>query len=123
MIEIEAILERIESLENEVRRLSAEKSRDEVANEFERLPATATVGKEYVAYRFGCTIEAVRRGRAGTKRLRAKLITAKPMRWIKRDVDEVFRERSKPATEKALNAIANASSGNRRRSIIKKPVH
>jgi len=123
MTEFEAILERLEYLENEVLRLAAKNSEADTANEFERLPATATVGKEYVAYRFGCSLEAVRRGRAGTNRLRAKLITTKPMRWIKRDVDEVFREWSKSATEKALGEISYASSRKRRKSIIKKQVN
>lgn len=115
----EAIMKRLDVLENEVQQLRAEKKIADLANEFERLPVTATVGKEYVAYRFGCSIEAVRRGRAGTHRLRAKLVTAKPMRWVKRDVDEVFREWSRPATEKALLEISNASKRSRRRSIIK----
>lgn len=115
----ERVLERLEFLENEVRRLASGKTESETANEFERLPATATVGKEYVAYRFRCSLEAVRRGRAGTHRLRPFCITAKPMRWIKRDVDDAWREMSRSKTEKALSEISNASGTKRRRSIIK----
>ena len=123
MSRLEAILERLDYLENEVRRLSAKNSEADAANDFERLPPTATVGKEYVAYRFRCSIEAVRRGRAETSRLRSKLITAKPMRWIKRDVDEAWREFSKSATEKALDAIAVAPRTKRRKSIITKKLN
>lgn len=116
---VQTILERLDFLENEVRRLSSEKTESETANEFERLPATATVGKEYVAYRFGCSLEAVRRERAGTHRLTPYRVSPKRLLWIKKDVDEVFRERSKSKTEKALDAIRRASSTKRRRSIIK----
>lgn len=112
------ILERIESLESEVKRLKSEKSAD-AANEFERLPATATVGKNYVAYRFLCSEEAVVRGRAGTHCLRTKQVSKKPLKWIKRDVDAAWREHTKPADERAAEERAKAKPV-KKRSIVKK---
>lgn len=110
------ILERIANLENEVKRLKSEKSAG-IANEFERLPATATVGKDYVAYRFHCSEESVVRGRAGTVRLTAKRVSDKPLKWIKRDVDAAWREYTKPAKERAAEERAKAKPV-KKRSII-----
>jgi len=45
----EKVWKRLDDLEKTVERLKSEKSAADIANEFERLPATATVGKDYVA--------------------------------------------------------------------------
>lgn len=109
------IYERFERLEAEIRALKSAKSVAEEATEFERLPPTATVGKEYIAYRFGCSVRAVVRKEAGTHRI--KLVSARPMKAIKRDVDEAFRLYKQSPAERAAAARAKAP---RRRSIISK---
>jgi hypothetical protein len=116
----EKVWKRLEDLENEVERLKSVKSAD-IANDFERLPSTATVGKDYVAYRFGCTEEAVLRGRAGTHLLKNKRVSEKPLKWIKRDVDAAWREYTRPAKDKAAEERAKAKPV-RRRSIVKNRV-
>ena len=114
------VLKRLDDLEKTVEQLKSENLQANKALEFERLPENATVGKDYVAYRFKCSEEAVVRGRAGTHCLRPKLVCEKPLKWIKRDVDAAWRERSKPKQEKAAEAIAEAKPV-RRKSIIPKP--
>lgn len=110
-------MERLAHLEAEVERLkSAAPNEAERALVFERLPDSATVGKDYVAYRFGCSERAVVRGEAGTHRL--KRISQRPLKFIKREVDAAFREAMRPVAEKAAEARANARPV--RRSIIKK---
>ncbi|MET0753612.1 MAG: hypothetical protein ABWZ66_09570 [Pyrinomonadaceae bacterium] len=99
-----------------MKRLKSEKSADK-AVEFERLPATATVGKDYVAYRFLCSEEAVLRGRAGTHRLRTKRVSDKPLKWIKSDVDAAWREHTKSVPEKAAEERAKARQV-KKRSIV-----
>ena len=110
------ILERIENLENEVERLKSVNPTRAAA--FEALPQNATVGKDYVAYRFGCSEEAVVRGRAGTHLLKEKRVSEKPLKWIKRDVDAAWREQTRPAKEKAAEERAKAKPV-RRRSTVK----
>ena len=114
------ILGRLGDLEKRVEQLESEKLQANEALEFERLPATATVGKDYVAYRFHCSEEAVRRGRAGTHRLTPKRVSDKPLKWIKADVDAAWREHTKPTAAKAAEEIAKAKTVKRRRSIITK---
>jgi hypothetical protein len=114
----EKVWKRLNDLEKTVERLKSEKSAADAANNFERLPATATVGKDYVAYRFGCTEEAVVRGRAGTHLLKNRRVSEKPLKWIKRDVDAVWREHTRPAKVKAAEERAKAKPV-RKRSIIK----
>lgn len=117
----EQILKRIADLEETVEKLKSEKSASDLAIEFERLPDSATVGKDYVAYRFKCSEAAVVRGRAGTSSLRKKLISEKPLKWIKRDVDAIFREYTKSTPEKAADERQKAKSVKRRKSIITVP--
>jgi hypothetical protein len=66
---------------------------------FENLPPAAIVGTDYVAFRFGCSESAVVRGRFETDKI--KRLRNKPIAFIKRDVDEVWMELNKPASEKA----------------------
>lgn len=113
----EKVWKRLDDLEKTVERLKSEKSAADIANEFERLPSTATVGKDYVAYRFGCTEEAVVRGRAGTHLLKNRRVSEKPLKFIKRDVDAAWREYTRPAKEKAAEERAKAKPV-RKRSII-----
>lgn len=118
---LEKILKRLEQVESELKSLKSAKSPADTANDFERLPPTSTVGKDYVAYRFGCSEVAVQRGRAGTHKLRPFLKSEKPLLWIKSDVDRVWREHSKSPKEKALEGFAKDTGRQRRKSIIKKP--
>jgi len=113
----EKVWKRLDDLEKKVEQLKSEKSAADCAVEFERLPNSATVGKDYAAYRFGCSEEAVVRERAGTHLLRKKLVSDKPLKWIKRDVDAAWREHTKPANEKAAEERAKAKPV-RKRSII-----
>lgn len=111
-------MRRLDDLEKTVEKLKSENSTANKAIEFERLPNTATVGKDYVAYRFGCSEEAVLRGRAGTGRLTAKRVSDKPLKWIKRDVDAAFREFTKSTPEKAADERENARPIKRRKSVV-----
>lgn len=115
------ILDRVAKLENEVEQLKSEKSLADKALEFERLPASATVGKDYVAYRFRTSEERVMRGEAGTGKI--PRVSRRPMKFIKKEVDEVWREYTKTPKEKALEEIEKANNRQkRRRSIITKRV-
>lgn len=117
MSELErTILERLKNLELEVERLKSEKKPEDLTY-FESLPPTATVGKDYVAYRFGCSERAVMRGEAGTHRIRR--VSRKPLKFIKREVDAVWREQTKSVGEKAAEIRAEGRQI-RRRSIITK---
>lgn len=118
-----ALLKRIESLEREVKRLKSVKSKEispEEALEFERLPDSATVGKRYVAYRFKTSEERVMRGESGTGNIRR--VCKRPLKFIKKEVDDAWREYSKTPQEKAAELIekTNQRQTKRRRSIIKK---
>lgn len=104
-------------LEAQVEALKSGTTAAEEAVLFERLPRDAPVGKDYVAYRFGCTMRAVVRGEAGTGAIRR--ISKKPLKFIKREVDEAWRKHTKTPKEKAADAIANAKP-RRRLSVIKK---
>lgn len=120
MTDFQEILKRLENLETEVKRLKSEKSAADIAVDFERLPDSATVGKDYVAYRFCCSEQAVMRGRAGTHLLKEKRVSTKPLKWIKRDVDFAWSEYTKTTPEKAADERGKAKPVKRRRSIIPK---
>ncbi|MCA1623163.1 MAG: hypothetical protein LC768_06790 [Acidobacteria bacterium] len=66
---------------------------------FEHLPAGAIVGADYVAYKFGCSEEAVVRGRFETDRI--PRLRKKPVAFVKRAVDEVWLNLNQPVSEKA----------------------
>ena len=121
------LLKRVESLEIEVKRLRSVKKSDEITIEkaayFNSLPSDATVGKDYAAFRFGCSEVAVQRSRAGTHKLRPFLKCERPLLWIKSDVDKVWLEHSKSPKEKALEGFAKNTARKRRKSIIKKPMN
>lgn len=114
---IENILKRLGALEQEVERLKSAGNSNEFTVEkiayFEALPANSTVGKDYISFRFGCSLRAVTRKEAGTRRI--KLVSRKPIKAIKRDVDAAFREHTKPASAKAAEARAKARTVKRRR--------
>lgn len=112
MTELAQILTRLENLENEVKELRSLKSEADKAIEFERLPSTATVGKDYAAFRFGCSINCVLRGAAGTNRIRR--VSSKPLKFVKKDVDAAFREYTRPVSEKAADIRAKAKTVRRR---------
>lgn len=108
----EKILERLGFIEEELKRLTT----DNPAQAFNELSPDAVVGKEYVAQRFGITTRAVQRGESGTDKIRR--ISNKPMKFIKRDVDTVWAEKTKPAKQKA--AEIREKTTKRRYSIIEK---
>lgn len=116
------ILDRLTTLETEVERLKSEKLAANKALEFERLPDSATVGKDYVAYRFKCSEERVMRGKSGTGKI--PRLSKRPLKFLKKDVDDVWGEYSKTPKEKAAALIQKANerkqNPKRRKSIIKK---
>lgn len=67
---------------------------------FENLPPGAVVGVEYVSYRFGCSQEAVIRGRFETNGI--PRFRNKPIAFIKRDVDAVWMNLNQSVSDKAL---------------------
>lgn len=110
----QTLLKRIESLEKEVKRLkSVQPAQIEY---FENLPLDAVVGKEYVAWRFGCSLRAVQRGEQGTGSIRR--VSNKPLKFIKREVDAAFNRKNKPVKVLAAE-FAAAGKPVRKRSIIK----
>ena len=66
---------------------------------YENLPHAATVGKDYVAYRFNCSEAAVVRGRFDTDQI--PRLRNKPIAFSKRDVDAVWQNLHKSPAEKA----------------------
>ena len=66
---------------------------------FENLPPAAVVGVDYVAYKFNVSESAVVRGRFDTDRIRR--LRQKPLAFIKREVDQIFMEITKPSSEVA----------------------
>lgn len=113
--QITAILRRLEQLETEVAELKGDKS---AAEKFARLAPDETVGADYVAWRFGISLRAVRRGEHGTKNLRCSK-KGETLRFKKRVVDAAWRERSKTPAERAAEERAKANV-RRPGSIIKK---
>jgi len=114
------LLARIENLEVEVKRLKSEKKSklftpEEIAY-FEALPPNATVTKDYVAFKFGCSERAVQRGEAGTHKI--PRVSRKPLKFIKREVDAAWREYRRTAKDKAAQERAKAKPVKRKRSII-----
>jgi hypothetical protein len=69
------------------------------ATYFENLQPAAIVGVDYVAYRFNCSESAVIRGRFETNRI--PKIRKSPIAFIRRDVDEIWRNLNSPVSEKA----------------------
>ena len=120
-----AILERLNRLEEELAALKGQSALDGLpkgvitaaeALEFERLPATAVMGKRYAAYRFGCSERAVMRREAGTHLI--KWECRKPFKATKSEIDRAHREHTKPAPIRA--AELRAKSPVRRRSLLRK---
>ena len=90
------ILERLEALQrdmNDMRRRFVEQS------PFEHLAADAVVGKDYVAWRFGCSVRAVKCGERGINKI--PRVSNKPLKFLKRNVDAAWVKANKPAAEKA----------------------
>lgn len=113
------IWEKLTTLEKEVEQLKSERSAADQAIEFERLPGSAVVGVEYVAYRFGCSLRAA--GRRENEIKAIPLASKRPLGWIKSEVDAAWDKKNKPVSEKAADARAKAKPI-RRRSIIKNQV-
>jgi len=66
---------------------------------FENLPQAAIVGVDYVSYRFGCSEPAVIRGRFETDKI--PRFRNKPIAFIKRDVDEVWKNLNRSTSDRA----------------------
>lgn len=110
----ETILKRLDFLEREFARLKTGGAN--LGSEFEALPDSSVVGKDYVAFRFGITERAVLRGEAGTHRIRR--VSKKPLKFVKSEVDAVWRQKTKAPKKKAADLRENASK--RRYSIVGK---
>ena len=81
---------------------------------FSYLPEKAIVGAGYVAILFGCSEEAVTRGRFGTEELRKKRIRFKPDGWLKQVVDAAHKDFIKTAPERAIEAERAANNRKRK---------
>ena len=66
---------------------------------FENLQPGAVVGVDYVSYRFGCSQEAVIRGRFETDKI--PRLRSKPVAFIKRNVDTAWMNLNKSISEVA----------------------
>jgi hypothetical protein len=93
-----ALLERIDMLAAAVEALRSENALSRITY-FENLAPGAVVGADYVAYKFSVSESAVIRGRFDTDRIRR--FRQKPLAFIKREVDAVFMELTKPSSEVA----------------------
>ena len=78
-----------------------------VLTSFDYLPKNAVVDKKYVAMLFGCSEEAVLRGRCGTAGLNP--VRLKPLGFVKSEVDAHHREFIKTPAERAIEASAGAN--------------
>ena len=90
------ILERLDTLTKAVESLRSDFTISQITF-FENLPPTATVGTDYVAYRFGCSQSAVVRGRFDTDKI--PRFRNKPIAFVKRNVDAVWHDLNKPISE------------------------
>lgn len=103
----------LDALSREVAALRETKS----AAAFENLPSDAVVGKDYVAWKFGCSIRAILNGEAGTADI--PRFSKCPLKFIKSKVDACFENRKKqPVAKRAKDAIKQAKP--RRYSIVGK---
>lgn len=100
------IWDELTRLKREVELLKAGAWSADKAIEFDRLPRDATVGVEYIAWRFGCSINQVKRHEAGTYMI--KLKSRKPIKAEKFEVDKAWREYKQPTSEKAAEIRAKA---------------
>jgi hypothetical protein len=92
------ILEKIAALESAVNSLRSEFTISQITY-FENLPAGAVVGVDYASYRFGCSQDAVIRGRFETDKI--PRLRNKPIAFIKRNVDAVWLNLNKSTSETA----------------------
>jgi hypothetical protein len=92
------VLEKLTALESAVNSLRSEFTIAQLTY-FENLPAHAVVGTDYVSYRFGCSQDAVVRGRFETDKI--PRLRSKPIAFIKRNVDAVWMNLNKPVKEEA----------------------
>lgn len=93
---LEKILDELQALRAEVAELRAGTAN---AHPFELLSPDSIVEKDYVAWRFGCSERAVRAGEKGTDKI--KRVSNKPLKFIKSDVDAVFRKINKSTKDQA----------------------
>lgn len=104
------ILDRLIALESAVNSLRSEFTISQITF-FENLSPFAIVGADYVSYRFGCSQDAVIRGRFETDRI--PKIRKKPIGFRKSDVDAVWQNLNVSTSDKAaeLRHKANKKNG------------
>lgn len=95
---MQILMAEITDIKKLVESLKSEYSLNQVTY-YENLPPTAIVGKDYVAYRFNCSQEAVVRGRFDTNQI--PRLRNKPIAFVKRNVDAVWQNLHKSPAEKA----------------------
>jgi hypothetical protein len=103
--QVQTLQKQIDLLTAEVRSLRS----------FEYLPKQAIVGADYVSMLYGCSSDAVTRGRHGTGELRNKRVRFNPDGWLKADVDAAHKDFIKTAPERAMEAERAASTRSKRR--------
>ena len=108
------ILERLDTLTATVEALRSENSISRITY-FENLSPGAIVGADYAAYKFGVSESAVIRGRFGTDKIRR--FRQKPLAFIKREVDSVFMELTRPVKETAAKMRHDAENKMKRKKI------
>lgn len=106
------VLDELADLRRMVESLKSQYSLSQITY-FENLPASAAVGADYVAYRFGISEPAVVRGRFETNRI--PKLRNKPVTYIKRDVDAVWLNLNKPISEAAAEYRHKANQNLRRK--------
>jgi hypothetical protein len=92
------VLHELADLRKTVERLCSDFTINQITY-FENLPAAAVVGTDYVSYRFGCSEDAVIRGRFETDKI--PRLRNKPLAFIKRNVDAIWQNLNKPISEVA----------------------
>lgn len=105
----------LEELKNIRAELSAMRSTYNLARitYYEALPMDSVVDVDFIAYVFNISEEAARRGRFGTDAI--PRFRDKPLQFLKRDVLAVFREQTKPSSERAAEIRFRAKNKINRR--------
>jgi hypothetical protein len=107
------ILEELQSLRAEITALRSNYSILQ-STYFENLAPDAVVGADYVAHRFGCSEAAVVRGRFDTDKI--PRFRQKPLAFIKREVDAVFKALTRSPSERAAEIRYKAKKSKQIRS-------
>lgn len=106
------ILKRLDTLEAALMSLRSEFSISQITY-FENLSPFAVVGVDYVSYRFGCSQDAVTRGRFETDKI--PRLRNKPIAFKKSDVDAIWQNLNISTSDKAAEIRHKASKKLRRK--------